>query len=337
MEQLRPIRVVQYGLGATGKTIARMVHEAPGMELVGGIDQNPELVGQDLGDIIEVGKMGLTVSDEPDVLLSAVRPDIAVVATLSLLERAYTQIAACLRARVNVVSTCEELVYPDANRPTLAAQIDELARRSMVSVLGVGVNPGFIMDLLPIILTGPCSCVSRITVRRVVNATLRRASLLQRVGAGLTPLQFQEHMQNVCNRHIGLQESLSLIADAIGWNVDHVDERMEPLIADDWIRTEHVAIAPGQVSGLFQSVTATVEGRDAIVLEWQTAVGTSETYDAIKIEGNPPINLRIEGGLHGDQSAAAMVLHAIQPTVAARCGLLTVRDIPPIVYQAPAQ
>lgn len=335
MEELRPIRVVHYGLGATGKAIARMVHEAPGMCIVGGIDQDPALVGKDVGEAAELGtSLGIPIDSNADRVLEETRPDIAVVATRSLLGRTYAELKTCLLARVNVVSTCEELVYPYPNNVQLAEELDALARRSGVSVLGVGVNPGFIMDLLPLLLTGPCSCVSRLSVVRVVDAAMRRASLHQRIGAGLTQVQFRDHMKDVCNRHIGLSESLYMIANTVGWTVEQVDERMEPIIAEDWIRSEYITVAPEQVAGLRQVAVGIVDGQEAIVLDWSTAVGTKETYDAVSISGVPPINLRIEGGLHGDQAAAAMVLHALRPTVSARCGLLTVTDIPPITYQA---
>jgi len=333
MEELRPICVVQYGLGATGRSIARLIDQTPGMKLVGGIDQDPSLSGRDLGDVTELGRtLGVEVSIDAEEVLATTRPDVAIVATQSLLKRVYPQLTSCLQARVNVLSTCEELVYPYANEPELASSLNQLALRSNVTLLGVGVNPGFIMDVLPLMLTGPCTCVNKVTVTRVVDATLRRASLHQRIGAGLTAVEFREHMADYCNRHIGLKESLHMIADRFGWTVERIDEQIEPLLTDDWVRTETIVVAPNQVMGLHQVATGIVEGREALVLDWKTAVGIQETYDSIVIDGSPPINVRFDGGLHGDQAAAAMVLHAIRPTFLARCGLLTLMDIPPISY-----
>lgn len=334
--ELRPIRVVHYGLGAIGQDIARLVDKTPGMMLVGGIDQNPALAGRDLGTVLGLGReLGTLVSAEPDGVLASTLPDIVVLATTSLLNEAYPQIAECLRARVNVISTCEELVYPYAHHPELSAQLDQLAKRSGVTLLGVGVNPGFIMDLLPIILTGPCTHVQRIVVKRVIDATIRRASLHLRIGAGLTPTQFRDHIADVRMRHVGLPESLCMIAGVIGWRVERIDERIEPILADDWVRAGPIVVAPGQVAGLHQTAIGIVDGQEAIVLDWQTYVGAQETYDAITINGVPPINLRIDGGLHGDYAAAALVLHAIRPTVAAQPGLLTVTEIPPLHYVIP--
>jgi len=165
--ELRPIRVVSYGLGAIGKQIAHLIAETPGLELVGGIDEDARLVGRRLNDVLGLAQLEAPpVGDDPSEVLTATRPDVVVLATTSFLRSAYPQLVACLRARVNVVSTCEELVYPYASHPELAARLHELARLSGVTVLGAGVNPGFIMDLLPLTLTAPCSSVRRISVTR---------------------------------------------------------------------------------------------------------------------------------------------------------------------------
>ncbi len=336
-EDVRPIRVAHYGLGATGREVARMVYMTPGMNIVAGIDQDPEVAGKDLGEVLELDeRCHITVSRNAAEKLEATNPDIVVLATTSHLEDAYTQMITCLRSRSNVVSTCEELVYPYPRNAELADQLDNLARRSNVTLLGVGINPGFVMDLLPLVLSGPCTCIRRISVSRVIDATVRRASLQQRIGAGLTLTQFRNHIADNRMRHVGLPESLYMIADAIGWEIERADERIEPIITNEWVRAGHIVVAPGQVAGLHQTIVGYVEGHDALVLDWQTLVGGAETHDKITIEGKPSINLHIPGGLHGAQAAAAMVLHAIKPTIAARPGLITVKDIPPIHYTLPA-
>lgn len=336
-EDVRPIRVVHYGLGATGKEIARLVHMTPGMTIVGGIDQDQTQVGNDIGTILELdAPIGVVVSDSAAETLERTHPDIVVLATTSLLSDAYTQLITCLRARANVISTCEELVYPCQENHELASKLDHLAKLSGVTLLGVGINPGFVMDLLPLLMTAPCTCIRRIRVSRVIDATVRRASLQHRIGAGLTPTQFRNHMSDKRMRHVGLCESLFMIANSIGWEIERVDERIDPVVADDWVLAGHITIAPGQVAGMRQTATGFVQGHDAIMLDWQTFVGGTQTYDAIKIDGIPSVDLTIAGGLHGARAAAAVVLHAMRPTIAARAGLITVVDIPPMHYALPA-
>ncbi|NJP07557.1 MAG: dihydrodipicolinate reductase [Chloroflexaceae bacterium] len=338
-EDVRPIRVAHYGLGATGKEIARLVQQTPGLTIVGAIDMDKAIIGQDVGTLLELDQeLGVKVSNDAAHVLETGYPDIVVLATRSLLNDAFPQIVTCLRARTNVVSTCEELVYPYAQpqNKELAEQLNTLALRSGVTLLGLGINPGMVMDLLPLVMTGPCTCIRRITVSRLIDATIRRSSLQQRIGAGLTPLQFRDHINDPRMRHVGLPESLHMIAGAIGWEVERIEEQIEPVITHDWVQAGHIVVAPGQVAGLRQTAVGFVDSHDAIVLDWQTSVGAQETYDSIKIDGIPPIQVHIPGGLHGQQAAAALVLHAIKPVIAARPGLLTVNQIPPIHYTLPA-
>ncbi len=334
--EIRPIRVVQYGLGESGKSIARLIEATPGYLLVGGIDTDPALTGQDLGQVLELERtMGMTVSSDPIETLNNTYPDVVIVATRSTLNETYPQLASCLRARVNVVSTCEELVYPYVRHPELSKNLDQLARRGGVSLLGVGVNPGFIQDMLPLMLTGPCNRVDRIVATRVFDTTLRRATLPQRIGAGLSPADFRLATEKGKVPHIGLRESVHLIASQIGWELDRVDEKVEPILTDDWVRDERVTVAPGQVRGARQTATGILKGEEVIVLTWQVAVASATTYDEIIIEGVPPIHMRIEGGLHGGEAAPALVLHALAPIVAAVPGLHTIANLPPLHYHIP--
>jgi hypothetical protein len=332
--ELRPIRVVHYGLGAIGSGIARLTAEQRGLQIVGGIDRDPAKVGRDLGEVIELDRsLGAPVSDNADAILDQTRPDVVIHATASRFHEVYPQIVECVQARANVISTCEELVYPYANSPELAAQVNRLALLSGVTVLGAGVNPGFIMDLLPLLLTAPCVNIRRIDVTRLIDATERRASLQQRIGAGLTLDQFRNHVARGQVRHVGLIESIHMLAHGLGWRLDRVNETIDPIVADEWLRTPYMIVAPGQVAGLRQVGQGWLHGRDVLTLTWQTAVGARETHDAILIDALPPVDLLIRGGLHGDQAAAALILHAIPRVLAAPAGLTTVLALPPIHYQ----
>ncbi len=332
--ELRPIRVVHYGLGAIGRDIACLVASQPGLQIVGGIDRDATLRGRDLGEILGLAApLGAPVGDDPATILQETRPDIVIIATTSFFHEVYPQVLACIQARAHVISTCEELVYPYPTAPEAAAELDRRARLSQVTVLGAGVNPGFVMDLLPLMMTAPCVNIRRISVERVIDASSRRSGFLQRIGAGLTPDQFRDHLTHQPIRHIGLLQSIHMIADGLGWRLDRVSESVEPIIAGDWIHTPALAIAPGLVAGLRQVAHGWLHGREALTLTWQAALGTHDTHDAIWIDGTPPVRLRIEGGLHGDQAAAALILHAIPRVLAARPGLQTVLTLPPLHYQ----
>ena len=316
---LHPIRVVHYGLGAIGSSIARLSAAQRGLQIVGGIDRDPAKIGCDLGEVIG---------------LDRTRPDVVILATASFFHEVYGQLLECVAARANVISTCEELVYPFVRDPAASAKLNRLAHQAGVTVLGAGVNPGFIMDLLPLLLTAPCVDIRRIAVTRIVDATERRASLQQRIGAGLTLDQFRDHVAHGAVRHVGLPESLYMIADGLRWQLYNLTETIDPIIANEWVRTPYLTVAPGQVRGLRQIARGQMHGREVLRLTWQTVVGAlTSTHDAIRIEATPPVNVVIEGGLHGDKAAAALILHAIPRVLAAPPGLTTVLALPPIHYQ----
>lgn len=332
---IHPIRVVHYGLGEIGSTIARLTAGQRGLRIVGGIDRDPAKLGRDLGDVIGLKHaLGVAVSDQPGTLLAQTKPDVVIVATTSYFHSVYGQILDCIAAGANVISTCEELVYPFVRNPAASAELDRLARQAGVTVLGAGVNPGFVMDLLPLLLTAPCVDINHIAVTRIVDATTRRASLQQRIGVGLALDQFRDHVAQGAVRHVGLAESLSMIADGLGWHLHELNETIDPIIADDWVSTPFLTVAPGQVRGLRQVATGRMHRREVLRLTWQTVVGAlTSTADTIQVDATPPVNLVIQGGLHGDQAAAALILHAIPRVLAARPGLTTVLEIPPIHFQ----
>jgi 4-hydroxy-tetrahydrodipicolinate reductase len=332
--ELRPIRVVHYGLGGIGSSIARLTTAQRGLEVVGGIDRDPDKVGRDLGEVIGLDHpIGAPVSADAADLLRRTYPDIVIHATASLFHEVYPQILECVAARANVISTCEELVYPYPKEPAAAGELHRLAVRSGVTVLGAGVNPGFVMDLLPLMLTAPCVNIKRISVTRVIDATDRRAAVHQRIGVGLTLDQFRDHAARGEVRHVGLAESIHMLADGLGWQLYRITESLDPIIADEWVRTAYETVAPGQVAGIRQNARGWMHGRDVISLTWEQAIGSRNTHDAIFIEGTPPVDMIIQGGLIGEQAAAALILHSIPRVLAASPGLTTVLALPPIHYQ----
>ncbi len=331
----RTVRVVQFGLGAIGIDIARLVANQPGLELVGGIDIDERKVGANLGELLKLDRpLDARVDADAEAALARTRPDVVVIATTSRLHEVYRQIRMAAHAHAHVVSTCEELVYPFVAEPDVCSTLDEMARHANVAVLGVGINPGFAMDFLPIVLTAVSNDVRHVRATRVVNASTRRWTLQQRLGVGMDPGAFRDWARQSTTPHIGLQQSLHMIADAFGWNLDQVSEGIEPIIADEWVRTPYVAAGPGQVAGIRQWAHGLIGRRPVIELEWRTAVGLQETYDAVQIDGVPPIDMLIRGGIHGDLATATLVTRAIPLITGAQPGLRTVLDLPILHYRA---
>jgi 4-hydroxy-tetrahydrodipicolinate reductase len=259
--------------------------------------------------------------------IKACLPDVAVLCTSSSLKKVLPQIEAIVRARVPIVSTTEELAYPFRGQRRLAARIDRAARRARVAVLGTGVNPGFAMDALPIMLTGVCERVDSIRIDRVQDARIRRLPFQQKIGAGLTPGQFRERVENKSVRHVGLTESISMIADAMGWKLDRITDDIAPKIAERAVASEFLSVAPGQVCGILQDGAGYRGGEAVIRLHMEAYLGAPESFDSVTVEGSPRLAMKIAGGIHGDIATASIVVNSIPKVIGARPGLRTMRTL----------
>jgi len=314
---MEKLRLVLYGVGDIGTRIAEFLLEKEGVEIVGAIDVAKEKVGKDLGNILTLGRrLGVAVSNDPDAVLSKVKADVVVHATTSFLKQAYPQIAKIVEHGVNVVSTCEELSYP--LNPELAKKLDELAKKHGVTVLGTGINPGFLMDTLLIALTGVCQKVEAIKMVRVINAAKRRASFQKKIGVGLTVDEFNEKIEKkVITAHVGLEQSISMTASALGWKLDKIE-----------VETKAIKAKSNQVAGLRQLARGTRGERETITLDLQAYVDAEEEYETITIEGVPSIHGKISPGIHGDLATVAIIVNSIPKVINAKPGLVTMKDLP---------
>jgi 4-hydroxy-tetrahydrodipicolinate reductase len=321
-------KVVHLGLGPIGQGIARLVLATEGLQVVGAADPSPDLAGKDLGAVLGGKKVRVKIAGDPARFIRKARANVAVLSTSSSLKALKPQLAALIQRGMNVVSTCEELAYPTAANANAFRELDRLARRKKVSVLSTGVNPGYAMDALALMLTAPCASVTRVAVTRVVDAGTRRLPLQRKVGAGLNLNQFRRAMTEGTVKHVGLPESAQMIAAALGWKLDRVDETLEPAIAPRDLDTEFLRIPAGAAAGIKQVARAYRNGELAISLDLQMYVGAPSPRDHVLIDGNPPIDMTITGGVAGDLATAAIVVNAIPKVLAARPGLLTMRDLP---------
>jgi len=323
MVSLQPITVAQYGLGPIGAEIARLMLTKSWIRLVAAIDIDPAKIGKDLGDVLGLGRaLGVKVTSKLET-----RVDVVVHSTGSTLSEVKEQLLPLLSAGAHVVSTSEELSFP-LNRE-IREELQRAARGNNVTLLGTGVNPGFIMDKLPLTLTAACQSVEALEVSRVVDAAQRRDPLQRKVGAGLTRDQFDDALRNGKIRHVGLRESLMMIANGLGIDLDEVsDESILPIMAEERIVTQYIQVEPGQVAGIHQMIRGEAKGKIRLSLDIKMYVGAKNPGDEVIVQGNPNVRMRIEGGVHGDRATAAMAVNAIPRVVAARPGVVTMDDIP---------
>ena len=331
------IRTIHFGIGAIGAAVVRSVLQFPEIEIVGAIDASPSRVARDLGEAADAGRpLGIKVSYDAEALLRDVYADVVVHCTGSSLTEVYPQLMSIISSEKSVVSTCEELSFPWPRYPEISQKLDARAREAGVRVVGAGVNPGFVMDLLPLVMITACQQVKLVRVARVVDVAKRRLPLQRKVGVGLTVKGFHQGAAGGVIGHVGLRESALMIADALGWKLDDMKETIEPVVAKKKVSSEFMMVERGHVAGVRQSVSGTVEGREVLRLDLEMSLGAADPHDSITIDAVPPVKLLIPGGLQGDLATAAVITNCIPAVAHSRAaGLLTMRDLPAVPYMRP--
>jgi 4-hydroxy-tetrahydrodipicolinate reductase len=283
-----------------------------------------------LGDVIGLGReLGIKVRNDADALFDETAADVVLHTTGSYLKQVWNQLEGILNAGLNVVSTCEELSYPAAQFPDLAQQIDELARANGVTVLATGVNPGFVMDVLPICLTGVSRRVDHVYVERVVNASTRRQPLQKKIGSGLAPDEMRRLFAEGRAGHAGFMESLHLIGHALGWRFGDAWEIFDPVVAAYDIETAFFKVSRGQCCGIHQLVVGVDEtGVQRVHMDLKMYLDARDPHDTVKITGDPPLEMRVNGGVAGDHATVASLVNAIPRLLKAPAGLLLMTDLP---------
>ncbi len=320
------VEAVLYGVGFIGALIGKVAIRK-GIEIKGAIDIDPRKIGKDLGEVIGIGeKIGVRISKDPEEVLSKAKPDVVFHATGSFLDKVYPQIVKIIKHNAKVISTCETLAYPYYRYPELAELIDIYAKAHNSSVLSCGVNPGFIMDLLPSIMTLSLIDIKSIKITRSLNAAKRRFSFQKKIGLGLKPEEWREMLnQRIISGHVGYAESICLIASMLGIKLERIEERQEPILAERDYSTRYFKIKEGNVVG----IKGVGKGycKEGIDIEINLIASVSaEDYEEITILGEPTTRWR-SNGTPGDLATAAVVVNVVPNILEAQPGLLTIKDI----------
>lgn len=321
-------RVLQVGMGPLGRMLTPVLEAKASIDVVSALDINPELEGTDLSDLTGAANGVAVTSDVAQALGQS--PDVAVVTTVSEIDRLEPQITPLIEAGVHVVSTCEELSYPWVTQPEISARIDRSAKAKNVTVLGTGINPGFLMDFLPSAVTAVCHRVDAVLVERIQDATTRRLPFRQKIGAGLTAKAFNERVESGKIRHVGLTESMHLVAEKLGWTLDRTEDVVEPVITDVAVSGEGWTVDPGNATGVNQVGHGFVGEDEVITLVFRAAIGQPDPRDTVTLKGDPDYVVNVPGGTHGDVATCAIVTNAVATAATAPRGLRTMADVPPL-------
>lgn len=326
------VRVMLWGLGAMGSGIASMLLQKPGLKIVSALARTPAKAGLDLGELLDAGKTGVTVTGDPEEALSA-GPDVVLLSTFSFVNEVFPQVKTILEHGANVITIAEEMAYPWVASEELSDEMDRLAKEQGKTVLGTGINPGFVLDTLVITLTGIAGDIKRIHARRVNDLSPFGPTVMRTQGVGTTPQEFEKGLASGdIVGHVGFKQSLMLIGKAVGWEIQEISEERLPIISRVERATKYVRVAPGNVAGCRHTARAYSGGKEVILLEHPQQICPElegvETGDYVTIEGDPPVNLAIRPEIPGGTGTIAIAVNMIPLALKARPGLLTMADLP---------
>lgn len=325
---MQKIKVAQFGLGPIGLESLRFAAEQPWIEIVGAVDHDPEKYGRSLVELTGLPMLdGLSLCPTLEELFRETQPDVILHTASSRAADTLRQIRPALELGLAVATTCEEMIYPALRSPGLAKELGVLCLYTKSRLVATGVNPGFVMDLLPVCLSGVCRTVEAIEVRRVVDAATRRRPLQAKIGAGQDPEEFRTRLATGEAGHAGLRESAALLAQVMGWKLDDLAESGEPIVADRELATEFFRIAAGQTCGIHQRVVGREGSRARIQLDLRMYVGAPEPRDEIRLVGRPGVQAVLPGGVAGDDATVAALIHVVPRLLAAAPGFRLLHEL----------
>lgn len=324
---MKKVKVAQFGLGPIGLESIALAAVQSWVELVGGVDVAPDKAGRSMAEVTGNAAIGGKVHASIEALLAEVQPDIILHTASSSAAASLAQVRPALERGISVASTCEELIFPQLKTIDIAVEYDTLCKKTGARVVATGVNPGFVMDLLPIVLTGVSRQVNSIYVERVVDAVTRRKPLQAKIGSGRPPEEFRAAFKAGKAGHAGFQQSLALLAHAMGWKLDSIHETCEPVVADATLKTRYFEVQAGQTRGLHQRAIGIVRGEAKLVLDLTMALGEANPHDTIVVRGRPDLHLTLNGGVAGDDATVAALINIVPRVLAAAPGIRLVTDL----------
>ncbi|MCB9880613.1 MAG: dihydrodipicolinate reductase [Planctomycetes bacterium] len=327
---MKPLRIVSFGLGPIGIRAAALIAQKSSLELVGAIDIDPALAGKDLGAVVDAaGAAGVRIDSDARRVLEETKPDCVVHCTSSFIPNVREQLEVIIDCGANIITSTEEMLWPTLQQPEMTAELDARAKARGVSVLGTGVNPGFVMDTLPAFASSVCYDVRHVTCRRYVDATTRRLPFQKKIGAGMDEGEFRSLAQAGKLGHIGLRESIALLGAALGFDLDTIEQDVRPILATATKKTEYLEVPAGRVAGIHNTGFGAKNGKKLVEMDLRMYVGCEDPHDAFVFDSTPPFELRIPGGTSGDFATAAILVNGIQSVVAAAPGVRTMLDVAP--------
>lgn len=347
---MEKIKFVQYGCGKMSIYTMRYAIEN-GMEIVGAVDINEDIIGKDVGSIMGGEDVGVKVVsvDEAKEMLEEVRPDVCIVTTMSLINDVKEALMLCASLGINAITTCEEAFYPMNSNPSVTKEIDELAKENDCTITGSGYQDAFWGNLIST-LAGSTQKITKIKGSSSYNVEDYGIALAKAHGAGLTMDEFEKEVASADD--ISEEERQKLIengefmpsymwnvngwlCDKLGLTVISQSQKCIPQTCDEDIYSETLGmeIKAGDATGM--SAVVTTETEEGITLETQCIgkVYSSSDFDSNNwtIEGEPNTNLIIERPSTVELTCAAVV-NRIPDVLMSDSGFVPTSQMGELVY-----
>lgn len=329
------VKIIVWGLGSMGRGMVEMLLSKKGVEIAGAVVRGDK-IGKNMFEFLE-----LEQNDHKDVILGSYEDvivegaaDLVLIGTDSFTKDSFDKIKYCVERKINVISTAEEMAYPKAQEPELSAEINKLAKENGVTVLGTGINPGLIMDLLVITLTGACVDVESIKAERVNNLSPFGPAVMSGQGVGLTVDDFNKRVEEgTLDGHVGFPETIEMITDALGWDLSkEVELTRAPIVSNVYRKAPHAEVQAGDVAGCNMKGFGYVDGELKIEMlhpqQVEPQLEGGKTGDYINIKGTPDVNMAITPEIPGGIGTIAMCVNMIPQVINSRPGLKTMIDLP---------
>lgn len=332
---MKNVKVILWGLGAMGGGIGKMLAKKKGVDIVGGIDIGDK-IGKNLYDVVPgivQGDRADVIVGTPDEVIVPGAADIVVVCTNSFTKDVFDKLIFVMERGMNVITSAEEMAYPQAQEPELAKKLDECAKKNGVSVMGTGINPGLIMDLLVILWTAACEEVNHITSRRVNSLSPFGPAVMEEQGIGMSVEDFNERKaKGTMAGHVGFAESVGMMCEALGWKLEDFGQDMEPIVTDVDRKSPYGFAPAGSVAGVAMKGWGIVDGERKLDMDHPQQIEPEQvgidTGDYVILDAVPPVNMANSPEIEGGIGTMAMIMNCIPHVINAKSGLRTMIDIP---------
>ena len=327
-----PVRVILFGMGTVGRAALRLARTRQWLHPVGAvIGSSASARGR-----IESGEhpADLRWSTDADLLLDQLRPEVALIATRSPVADVKEDIIRCVERGVSVVTSSEEMFYPNVADPAAAGEIEAACRAGGAAVVATGINPGYVFDVLPVVIAGASWDVQRVSVTRMLDCSVFGRTVHRLLGVGYSPAGFEEARRaGIIRGHIGFEESARVIAGVLGKDLDRFEENVQPLIAERPYQLAEYVVSAGETAGVVQDATGWVDGSPWLRFDLSLHVDPQsvgiQTRDHIRIEGENTLNVTIQPGTTSILTTSALLVNTIPSVLSASPGLYTATDLLP--------